>query len=188
MSDRTRRISRLLVDDVDAAFEQIVRNHASGITTFVRRIVGDAPAADVSQDTFVRALRALRAMETDARRALEVRPWLYTIARHTSYNAVRAAGRRPSSPLDDGFERSARVVQPDEAATARETADELRSMLDALPDMQRDAVVLRHVLDLSTREAALVLDVPENTLKSHVARGLQSLRAALQTRQSEETR
>jgi RNA polymerase sigma factor (sigma-70 family) len=181
MSDRTRRTSRLLVDDIDASFEQIVREHATGVTTFVRRIVGDATAADVSQETFVRALRSLRTMETDARIALDVRPWLYTIARHSAYNSFRAMGRRPSTSLDDGVERSSAWMQPDDAATARETSNELREMLDTLPEMQRDAVVLRHVLDLSTRDAALVLDIPQNTLKSHVARGLKALRVALES-------
>jgi RNA polymerase sigma factor (sigma-70 family) len=189
VSYRTRRTSILLADDIEAGFEQIVRDCAGGVTAFVRRIVGDAAAPDVSQDTFVRALRALRAMDTDSRVALDVRPWLFTIARHTAYNAVRSAGRRPSSAPDERLDRVAHGVRPDELAVAREGADALRSLLDALPELQRDAVVLRHVLDLSTRDAALVLGIAENTLKSHVARGLKSLRDTLEAaaRQTPET-
>jgi RNA polymerase sigma factor (sigma-70 family) len=180
VSYRTRRAASLLVDDIDAGFEQIVRDHAAGVTTFVRRIVGDATAADVSQDAFVRALCSLRAMESDARVALDVRPWLYTIARNAAYNSLRSSSRRPSTTLDERFDRAARGGQPDDVAVAREGADALRSFLDALPELQRDAVVLRHVLDLSTRDAALVLGIQENTLKSHVARGLKSLRDTLE--------
>jgi RNA polymerase sigma factor (sigma-70 family) len=189
VSYRTRRAASLLVDDIDAGFEQIVRDHAAGVTTFIRRIVGDAAAPDVSQDTFVRALRALRAMDTDSRVALNVRPWLFTIARRTAYNALRSAGRRPSSAPDERLDHVAPGARPDEVAEARDEADRLRFLLDALPDLQRDAVVLRHVLDLSTRDAALVLGIAENTLKSHVARGLKSLRDMLEVaaRQTPET-
>jgi RNA polymerase sigma factor (sigma-70 family) len=188
MSDHVRRTRRLLVDDLDAGFERVVRDHVAGISTFVRRIAGHA-ADDVVQETFLRAFRALQSMAPDDIAALDVRPWLFTIARHAAYNAHRSAVRRPTvsadADADGGVVRRADAVvdtaaeQPDNAAERSETVAELRRALDALPDVQRDAVVLRHVLDLSSRDAAAVLGVPENTLKSHVARGLAALRQTL---------
>jgi RNA polymerase sigma-70 factor (ECF subfamily) len=70
--------------------------------------------------------------------------------------------------------------RPDAAAERHETGDDLRAALDRLPPAQRDAVLLRHVLDLSSKEAAEVLGWNENTLKSHLARGLRRLRQELE--------
>ncbi|HEX6787528.1 MAG TPA: RNA polymerase sigma factor, partial [Acidimicrobiales bacterium] len=69
--------------------------------------------------------------------------------------------------------------RPDAAAERHETGDDLRAALDRLPPAQRDAIVLRHVLDVSSKEAAEILGWNENTLKSHLARGLRRLRQEL---------
>jgi DNA-directed RNA polymerase specialized sigma24 family protein len=162
------RLHRLLRDDLDAGFEQLVRENVAGLVTFTGRICRDG-ADDVTQETLLKAFRSLRSMPDDQLELLDLRPWLYTIARNTAYNAVRAAKRRPQTVGANGHELVAPPALPPFDSA-------LRDALDRLPEVQRDAVVLRHVLDLSLRDAAAILACPENTVKSHVARGLQSLR------------
>jgi RNA polymerase sigma-70 factor (ECF subfamily) len=65
----------------------------------------------------------------------------------------------------------------------RATADELRCLVVSLPVAYRDAVVLRHVQQLSYAEAAEVLGRPVGTVKANVHRGLGLLRLALQARE-----
>jgi RNA polymerase sigma factor (sigma-70 family) len=172
-------IERLLVDDLEAGFERMVREHASTVITFARRLCGEA-ADDVSQEAFIRALRALRSMPVQDVAQLRVLAWLLTITRNTAYNHHRSASRRPyvvGEPTTVGRE-SVRSTDPmpDDSALRSELAGELDTALQQLSKAQREAVVLRHVLDVSSHDAAIVMGVSENTLKSHVARGLQALR------------
>jgi RNA polymerase sigma factor (sigma-70 family) len=60
-----------------------------------------------------------------------------------------------------------------------DVARELGAVLVQLPETQRTAVVLRHVVGLPTSEVAQVLGCPDGTAKSHISRGLQRLRALL---------
>ncbi len=65
------------------------------------------------------------------------------------------------------------------AAVDRVTVDEWRERLAQLPARQRDAIVLRHVVDLSYAEIGEVLDRPPGTVKSDVHRGLDRLRSMI---------
>jgi RNA polymerase sigma factor (sigma-70 family) len=172
-------IARLLVDDLDAAFERVVREHASSVVTFARRLCGDA-ADDVAQESFIRALRALRTMPTDDLAQLRVLPWLLTITRNAAYNHHRSASRRPKVVGElsaaGGHVVCSMAPTPDSAVLLAESRRQLDAALSELSVPQREAVVLRHVLDVSTRDTASVMGVSENTVKSHVARGLQALR------------
>jgi len=179
MTDRPAPLSRLLAEDVDAAFERIVREHAAAVLTLARRISG-AAGDDVAQDALTRALRALRAMPAEDVAALQVRPWLLTITRNTAYNHHRTRRRRPQVVGEPTTEVVSAGERPDAAAERHETGDDLRAALDRLPPAQRDAIVLRHVLDVSSKEAAEILGWNENTLKSHLARGLRRLRQELE--------
>ena len=185
MTDWPAPLSRLLAEDVDAGFERIVREHAAAVLTLARRICGQA-GDDVAQDALTRALRALRAMPADEVATLHVRPWLLTITRNTAYNQHRTRRRRPQVVGEPTTEVVSPAERPEAAVERHETADDLRTALDRLPPAQRDAIVLRHVLDLSSKETAEILGWNENTLKSHLARGLRRLRQELEQEQDRE--
>jgi len=72
---------------------------------------------------------------------------------------------------------------PEEQAQRHDGQARLGGLLTGLPERQRTAVVLRHVVGLPYAELAAAMGCPEGTAKSHVARGLRRLRAGL----SEET-
>jgi RNA polymerase sigma factor (sigma-70 family) len=171
----TSPLQRLLVKDVDAGFEQMVRAHADAVVTFARRISG-AAGDDVAQETFIRALKSLRAMDAEQLTSLTPRPWLLTITRNTAYNHHRSASRRPRVTGDIVVEPIDPTTRSDVLVEQGEALRTLRDALDQLPNVQRDAIVLRHVLDLSTRDTAAVLQCSENTVKSHLSRGLRQLR------------
>jgi RNA polymerase sigma factor (sigma-70 family) len=164
----------LLPHDVDAGFERMVRDHAAAVRTLTRRICGPA-GDDVTQDTFIRALRALRAMTPEERRNIVVRPWILTIARNTAYNHQRTASRRPRVTSAVPPDHPDGAPQPQTHVERSLTAARLEECIDSLPTAQRDAVVLRYVLDVSSRDAAEILGISENTLKSHLARALRNL-------------
>lgn len=68
---------------------------------------------------------------------------------------------------------------PAPSATSYEDRDEFITALQQLPPMQRNAVVLRHWLGLSTRDTAIELGISEGTVKSHTSRGLERLAVLL---------
>jgi RNA polymerase sigma factor (sigma-70 family) len=169
---------RLLLIDREAGFERLVREHSASVLTFARRLCGNA-AEDVMQEVFVQALRSLREFGDEDIADLRTLPWLLTITRNTSYSHHRSATRRPSVVGDVSSTVPDRANGPDSVAIAAESFRELEQALGLLTSEQREAIVLRHVLDLSSRDAAAVLQISENTLKSHLSRGLRLLRTSL---------
>jgi RNA polymerase sigma-70 factor (ECF subfamily) len=140
-------------------------------------------AEEVAQDAFVRAYRALRTYPAERIRALHLRAWLHRIALNLVRNRVRVR-RLPAQALDDAMELADdTAMRPETVAMRRAGAEELRCLVASLPVAYRDAVVLRHVQQLSYAEAADVLGRPVGTVKANVHRGLGLLRLALQARE-----
>jgi RNA polymerase sigma-70 factor (ECF subfamily) len=167
-----------LARDIDEAFPDLVRTFADTVFSLALRCVdrrGDAE--DLAAETFLKAYSALRRYPPSKVRGLAVRPWLVTILLNHWRNEVRAASRRPRNvPLADANDPPVTTPPPDVTAVGMDTARRLAALLDRLPDKQRLAVTLRHVGELSYAEVGAVLDVPEPTARSHVARGLRTLR------------
>ncbi|HWC38317.1 MAG TPA: RNA polymerase sigma factor [Acidimicrobiales bacterium] len=174
-SELADRLSR----DVDAAFPELVGSYRQAVYTTVLRMSGpQVDAADLAAEAFLRAYQALRGYPPERIRELQLRPWLVTIALNLWRNQARAASRRPSQvSLDSSPEPRAAHGGPEEHLRRRELRTAVAGLLTELPDTQRSAVVLRHVLDFPYAEIAAVLGCPEGTAKSHVSRGLERLRA-----------
>lgn len=167
--------------DVEAAFGAIVTTYAPAVYTTARRISAQpVDAEDLAAETFVRAYAALSGYAPDRIRALRLRPWLLTITLNLWRNGLRQASRRPALvPLDPGTPPPDAAAGPEQAALANEGAERLGYLLACLPERQRVAVVLRHVVGLPYADIAEVLGCKEGTAKSDVSRGLAALRARL---------
>ncbi|HEX2118095.1 MAG TPA: RNA polymerase sigma factor [Acidimicrobiales bacterium] len=177
----TDDLSLRLSEDLEAAFPDVVAAYQQAVFTTALRTSGrPEDAADVAAEAFLRAYAALRAYPGERIRALQLRPWLLTIVLNLVRNEARAAGRRPLhvgleawAPVHDGREG------PEEHVQRHDGQARLGALLTELPDPQRTAVVLRHVVGLPYGELAVVMGCPEGTARSHVARGLQRLRALI---------
>src|SRR5712691_3143136 len=141
-----------LARDLDGSFEQLVRTYQDRLYGFALRLAGSRQdAEEATQDTFVRAYRALERYPAERRRELRLRPWLYRIALNVVRNRVRprALAMVPvDGPLANGL--AAHPAQQPESVTMRaERWNELVDALGALPDRYKAAIVLRHVQGLS---------------------------------------
>lgn len=166
-----------LVDDLDAGFAVLMRTYATVVYSVALRTTGGpADAEDLSSETFLRAYRALRGYDHVRLAVLVPRPWLLSIVINTRRNQVRDAARRPRAAGDELPERPAAGPSVEDQAQNSALADELGPLLEQLPDAQRAAVVLRHVVDLPVGEVATILGCPTGTAKSHISRGLHRLR------------
>jgi RNA polymerase sigma-70 factor, ECF subfamily len=178
-----------LAADLDGAFERLVRVYQDRLYGFALRLSGHAQdAEDITQDTFVRAYRALAAYPGARVRDLAVRPWLYRIALNVFRNRARG-GRPPVISLDHAGAEGAIGIADQDAAVLPEPALEqaelkraLAGLVAALPARYRAAVVLRHVQDLGYREIASILGQPIGTTKANVHRGLRLLQEAASAR------
>ncbi|QRO00319.1 RNA polymerase sigma factor [Archangium violaceum] len=167
-------ITRVLVRDDRRAFGELVARHQSAVRGLLRRLTGGdvAQADDLAQETFLRALRGLRGYRGGAKFS----SWLYRIACNVYFSHDRGSRDVPSEPpaLEEGS--AALHLLPD---TFLERYD-LERALASLKPRERAALVLTYANELTHEEAAVVLDCPLGTLKTHVARAKEKLRRQLE--------
>jgi len=162
------------MEGVDRHFERMVHEHKDRVFAASLAMTGNRhDAEEVAQDTFFRAYRALMTYPPERVRDLKEKPWLHRIAVNVVRNRVRRV--RPRLVELNGSERD---YSPGTEAQAieRMQIDELATRVAELPIRYREAVVLRHVRELSYAEVAEALGQPVGTVKANVHRGLKLLR------------
>jgi RNA polymerase sigma factor (sigma-70 family) len=170
-----------LAADLDAAFPRLVRSLQDGVYSGALRLLGSrADAEDVTQETFIRAYRALGAYPREQVEALRLRAWVWTIAANLCRNRARTQRRRPQEPLGDGPGPTESSPGPEEEAVSQSEQARLAAHLARLPWSRRTAVVLHHVNGMPYAEIADVLGRPLGTVKADVHRGLEQLRRVLE--------
>lgn len=167
MDDLQRRFRAGEPDAVRAVY----RRYGGAVHTVARSIVGDDLAADVVQQTFLKAWRAAASFDADR----DLAPWLYGIARRTAIDVLRAE-RTPSR---------ARLVPEMEVGVEPLSMErtwevfEVRRAVDDLPEVEREVVRLSHLEGWTHTQIAERLGVPVGTVKSRSARAHARLAAAL---------
>jgi RNA polymerase sigma-70 factor (ECF subfamily) len=165
-----------LAKDLDGAFPTLVDRAGPGLFWGLRRMCRDhQEAEDLTQETFIRAYRALRGFDRERFEELRLTPWLWTIALNLGRNHLRDRSRRPTL-VEMAGEHG---VDDPEAPDSR--AWDLR--LGALTAPQRTAVVLRHVVGMGIAEIAQATGRPEGTVKADIHRGLERLRKVMEREQ-----
>ena len=154
-------------DGDEEALTVLIRHTQADVWRLCAHLAGRHRADDLTQETFIRAWRALPRYEARA----SVRTWLLAIAHNTAVDALRAARRRPETtawPEDGAGLDVAPVADPAGVVTA----EQLLAGLD--PD-RRLALFLTQLLGLSYAQAADICSVPVGTIRSRVSRGRQDL-------------
>ena len=133
---------------------------------------------DLTQETFVRVLRALPGFDPSGPASLST--WILTIATRLALNELR---RPEALDADAGGPASAdhadRAEAADHAAERRELGAAIAACVAALPEPQRVVLVLREYHDLDYDDIARILELELGTVKSRLARARSALRDAL---------
>ena len=159
------------------AFTQLMEHYQSACYGLAWRLLGDADrAADATQDAFIHAYKAMKSY-----RGGVFRSWLLRITANASYDILRRAQRRPSSPLPDPEEGAPELpdlhaVNPAAEAAKSELYRHLEVALRLLPMDQRTAVVLCDVYGMDYNEVAAMTQSALGTVKSRIHRGRLRLR------------
>lgn len=167
------RLVELVREGNERAFEAIVHRYRGLLTDYCGRIVPESRAEDAVQETYMRAYEDLLA-GNGASGELQLRPWLYRIAHNVSLNLLRENGWS-HEPLGDDFDG---VMRPDQRAEISEQLSELVGQIKALPERQREAIVLREFEGRSTEEIASRLSVTGDAARQLVRRARKTLQAA----------
>ena len=157
--------------------------HVPRILGYAARLLGDrAEAEDVAQEAMLRLWR----VAPDWRQGeAKVTTWLYRVTTNLCTDRLRMRQRRKTSALDDepGIEDGAPAAETVLIEVDRMVA--LDAALAALPDRQREAVVLRHIEGLTNPEIAAVMDIGVEAVESLIARGKRALSAILTGRRKD---
>lgn len=141
--------------------------------TAVRLLDDAAEAQDVCQDTFVKAWEIAPRWRPGRARFSS---WLYGVALNGCRDRLRR--RRPQAPVDTEA-IGARSAGPERHAEQANAARAVREAVAALPERQREALVLFHFEGLTQAEAAQLLEISVPALESLLARARRSLRERL---------
>ncbi len=157
-----------------ACIEQLFALHQGEIYSYLCRMLGDDElAADLTQETFIKAYRAFDTLQ-DADRA---RPWLYQIASRTALDELRRRKIVRFIPWT-GESRGTASSAEDMALDGRLSA-ELERALASIPERQRNALILAEIHELTGVELAEALGVSHVAARALLTRGRESLRQAL---------
>jgi RNA polymerase sigma-70 factor (ECF subfamily) len=157
------------------AFGEIVRRYQNIVFATAFQILRDRPLAeDVAQEAFVKAFQSLH----DLRMESSFPPWLRKIARNLAFVA-RKEQRRFGALEEAGIPQSPPADAGQEAERERGEADafgeEVRRIISSLSDTLRFPMLLCHIDDLSTRDAARFLGITEGALRKRLHDGKRKL-------------
>lgn len=159
------------------AFEELVRRYQNRIYSLAYRMTGDnVEAYDLTQEAFLRCYAALPSFNP----ALRFAPWLYRIATNLCINFLQSSRvRKGGADPDLALQMPDHAKQPDSLYEEKELRQRIHQAILNLPAKYRAVVILRHMQDKTYEEIAAILDLPLNTVRTHLFRARELLRRRL---------
>jgi RNA polymerase sigma-70 factor, ECF subfamily len=176
MNQADAELARQWAENGDrGAFRALYERHARQVHAFARSMTGsEDAAAEVVQETFLRAARAMSRFRGDA----QFPTWLLAIAKSAFGDHVRALGRRER---DRGIDPPVRDnPEPADDLDSRELTEAVRQAVQRLPEAERLAVTLCELQELPLAEGAAALGWSEPKMKSTLWRARARLRKELE--------
>jgi RNA polymerase sigma-70 factor (ECF subfamily) len=183
--DEVDLINAARAGDLDA-FNCLVTAYQDVVFRQARYWLNDEEmAADITQDTFIKAFLSLKDFQGGSFRA-----WLLRTATHASIDELRRRQRRPTFSIDaeddNGMDQEVASWMadpqplPEEIAESKQLQQAVQEILEKVKPVYRAAVVLVDLQGLDYEEASETLGVPEGTLKSRLARGRIMMRTLIE--------
>ncbi|MEJ7604773.1 MAG: sigma-70 family RNA polymerase sigma factor [Bryobacteraceae bacterium] len=172
--DTDLQVVERCVNGQESAWEELVQLHTRRVYSVCYRFTGTAEGAqDLTQEVFLRVFRTLKSFRS-GEGSFSV--WLNRLTRNLLIDHYRRTkADRATDSIEDQLgrieESTAITSRTDSMLAGREAGELLQGALGKLSPELRETVILRDVEELEYREIALVLNVPEGTVKSRLNRG-----------------
>jgi len=176
--DEQEIIARAIEGETQAFNLLVVKYQNMAYSVAYRMLHDEDAAADVVQDSFIKAFRALGNFQGGS-----FRSWLMRIVANTCYDVLRSQQRRATDSLDDLLVEHDhlpglvdRAESPESYAERMELNNFLETAIQALPPQQRLVLVLCDIHGYAYEEIAEIADLPMGTVKSRISRARLRLR------------
>ena len=156
-----------------AAFDELIQRWHGPIWEYVRRLSDDDVAQDIAQDIWLRVLRGIGGLRDPAK----LRAWLFGIAHRTWIDTLRKKYAVVVADIDEVDRHE--LPDPMIADDLEQEITAVEQELSRLPPIEREALTLFYLRELSLQEIAQALDIPVGTVKSRLYRARRLLRREL---------
>jgi RNA polymerase sigma factor (sigma-70 family) len=175
------QLARDVQRGITSSMNTLIERHYALLMGYLYRMSGGQRtlAEDMAQETFLHALRSIQQYQYPR----PFKAWLYAIATNLARNHYKRADTRYTDSADEDFELVADESLPEDSAQANDEARTVALALAALPDHQREVVVLYYYQELALAEIADALNIPIGTVKSRLSIGLRRLRTIMEKQQ-----
>ncbi|RYV01163.1 RNA polymerase sigma factor RpoE [Shewanella sp. OPT22] len=167
------------------AYNLLVQKYQSKVLSLISRFVrNQADAADVAQEAFIKAYRALPNFRGES----AFYTWLYRIAVNTAKNYLVSQGRKaPANDVDaeeaeyyDGSDALKEFASPERLLLSSEMKKVIFDTLETLPEELRMALTLRELEGMSYEDIANIMECPVGTVRSRIFRAREAIDKVLQ--------
>ncbi|EFO81546.1 ECF subfamily RNA polymerase sigma-24 factor [Oscillochloris trichoides DG-6] len=194
MAEPSRQLITFAQQGDSAALTQLVISQQQYVYSIAMSVLKNPEdAADLTQEAFIRLFRALPQYNGESR----FTTWLYRLVVNLCRDELRRRGRQVpiTPPMDEeeehdqiaGVADTDRWSDPAQALDSHELRDQVRRALDQLEAHYRLVLTLYYFEDMKYTDIAVILDLPLNTVKSHIRRGKDRLAAILETQEQPPT-
>jgi RNA polymerase sigma-70 factor (ECF subfamily) len=183
LNDRDVGLMLRVKEGDNEAFELLVELHQSAVIGTVAKMLGGASEAeDIAQQVFIRIWKSAKRYQPQAK----FTTWMFTITRNLVFNETRRRKRKPTVSVEEREEESHQQVEdvhsttPDQDVLHSELERAVDDAIQALPDKQRLAVVLRRYEEMPYDEIGRVLSMSVPAVKSLLFRARTQLKESLE--------
>lgn len=183
-AEQETELARALISGDPEAFERFVDVYRTRVFQYSYLMCGHREdAEEVAQETLLNVFAKLNTLREPDR----MRPWVFQIAKNACLMKRRRSIFAPAhevsldaQPAESPLQIRDRAKLPDEAFAQKEVRSALTQAISELPPAYRSVVLLRDMEELSTREAAEILDVSEDVVKQRLHRARVALRERME--------
>mgnify|MGYP002631051125 CR=1 FL=1 len=163
--------------DIEIVFRELVKTYGERIYNLALIKSNQVVLAeDICQETYIRAFKGLSRFRNEA----ELGTWIYRIALNVCHTMLKKESRFTqfggSTDQRDDYEPVERDSDVQDIFSREESKLEVRRAISALPKLQSDAIALYYLQEFQYTEVATIMDIPINTVKSHLRRAKANLR------------
>ncbi len=153
-------------------FDELVEQHSAEIFAYIWRMLRDTrDAEDCLQEAFLRAFRTYGRVQTGT----NYRAWLYKIATNTAHSHWKRRKRSEAHTTEIDPDRQADEMSVADRVERKALLAAVARAVDALPDQQRAALIMRKYQELSYAEIASALDCTEAAARANVYQAVKKL-------------